>query len=64
MKVCRTCGGEIYTFDGDNYCEDCLNDRDKKRREKAKAARKARNELMKSLGLTKVRGAMGGTYWE
>lgn len=35
----------------------------------AKAAKAARNrrekeEIMKSMGLVKVKGAMGGTYWE
>lgn len=29
-----------------------------------KASRKALNEAMGSLGLVKVRGALGGTYWE
>lgn len=27
-------------------------------------ARKARNEAYRSCGLIKVRGALGGTYWE
>lgn len=29
-----------------------------------KARAEARAEIMKSLGLTKVRGNLGGTYWE
>ena len=33
-------------------------------RERANAARRVRNEAMRSLGLKKVRGALGGTYWE
>ena len=28
------------------------------------ASRKIREEIMRDLGLVKVRGAMGGTYWE
>jgi hypothetical protein len=28
------------------------------------AARKARDQAMRDLGMTKVRGALGGTYWE
>jgi hypothetical protein len=28
------------------------------------AARQSREQAMKDLGLTKVRGALGGTYWE
>lgn len=35
-----------------------------RQRTKAQASRKARNEVMKSLGLTKVRGGLGGIYWE
>lgn len=33
-------------------------------RKKAKAKRDAMKDAMESLGLKKVRGAMGGTYWE
>ena len=28
------------------------------------ASRKIRDQVMRDLGLVKVRGAMGGTYWE
>lgn len=31
---------------------------------RARLARKTREDILKSLGLTKVRGALGGTYWE
>jgi hypothetical protein len=34
------------------------------KRARARANRKAREEVMKSLGLVKVKGALGGTYWE
>ena len=34
------------------------------KKQKARERRKERNELMKSLGLVKVRGSLGGTYWE
>ena len=63
MKVCETCGVEIGGRDGvDNRCADC----DGKLRisRKRRAARRARDEVMRSLGLVKVRGALGGTYWE
>jgi hypothetical protein len=30
----------------------------------AAIARNEKNEAMRSLGLTKVKGALGGTYWE
>ena len=35
-----------------------------KKRQRANANRKARDAAMRSLGLVKVRGALGGTYWE
>lgn len=62
MKVCEKCGEEIATKDGDNLCPDC--EKKKKNRAKAAANRKARDEAMRSIGLTKVKGALGGTYWE
>jgi hypothetical protein len=34
------------------------------RNAKSKESRKAKNDVMSSLGLTKVKGALGGTYWE
>ncbi|MDQ1291959.1 MAG: hypothetical protein QG615_1769 [Nitrospirota bacterium] len=40
--------------------EQCKQARLAKRRE----ARKARDEAYRSCGLVKVRGALGGTYWE
>jgi uncharacterized Zn finger protein (UPF0148 family) len=62
MKVCEKCGEEIYTLDGDNICADCENK--KKKNAKRNAARKAREDAIRSCGLVKVKGAMGGTYWE
>ncbi len=63
MKVCEICGEEIYTKDGENRCESCevkvVN-----RRAKANAARRTREAVLRSVGLVKVRGALGGTYWE
>lgn len=67
MKVCRTCGEEIGTRDGDNYCRACddlRGNNQKAKLAKRRAARKERDELMESCGLVKVRGALGGTYWE
>jgi hypothetical protein len=38
---------------------------DEIKREKRKQARRNRDELLRSLGLTKVRGCVSGeTYWE
>jgi len=63
MKVCKICGDEIATKDGENSCLKC---------QKASAGKKklfkknaeTRDAIMESLGLVKVRGAMGGVYWE
>jgi len=62
MKVCETCGDEISTRDGHNECASC-----ERHSGCLKAKRKSSNQMddaMRSLGLVKVRGAMGGVYWE
>lgn len=66
MKVCEICGNEILTRDGENRCRHCedYEDLPAESRAKRKRARRAKDEVMRSLGLVKVRGAMGGTYWE
>lgn len=63
MKTCANCSREIDTKDGENLCETCdrYNDSVKKDRKKL---RKAHEDALKSLGLVKVRGALGGVYWE
>lgn len=60
MKACEKCGDEIATKDGDNRCARC----DDKARKGASARRREKDALLRSCGLTKVRGALGGTYWE
>ena len=66
MKFCERCSTEIATPDGENLCPECEGLTSKKRLSaaKAKAQRQARADAMRSLGLVKVRGALGGTYWE
>lgn len=64
MKVCLTCGDEIDTRDGENRCRECEENRSKMKRDEARLRRRERDDAMRSLGLKKVRGAMGGTYWE
>jgi hypothetical protein len=71
MKVCERCGEEIATRDGVGTCRACEDLDDAPRTTKARLARsrrrqarRERDEVMRSLGLKKVRGAMGGTYWE
>jgi len=62
MKVCEKCGEEICGKDGENFCSDC--EQKKKKRDKTNAARRAREAALRSVGLVKVKGALGGTYWE
>lgn len=65
MKICKNCGIEISTKDGDNYCQDCDSASPKKlAANRRKNSRKERESIMRDLGLTKVRGVLGGTYWE
>jgi DNA-directed RNA polymerase subunit M/transcription elongation factor TFIIS len=67
MKFCNVCGNEIWTKDGENTCRSCedLQDMDKKRALAArKRQRREREMLLRDCGLVKVRGAMGGVYWE
>lgn len=70
MKVCETCGQEISTQDGNNQCLsyeelDLLLQKTKQRCQRiAKRNRQSRDQAMRDLGLVKVRGALGGTYWE
>jgi len=70
MKVCKDCGVEIFTRDGVNRCEACedivdsdiiLNQKKKVRRRRRKSAMQ---EAAESCGLVRVRGAMGGIYYE
>jgi hypothetical protein len=61
MKCCESCGTEICTKDGENKCRPC---EDGKRKKKATLSRKQRDSIMEGCGLVKVRGALGGTYWE
>ena len=70
MKVCETCGSEISTRDGENQCSICERietmkaETRKAANKRASLRRRERDDVMSSLGLTKVRGSMGGVYWE
>lgn len=71
MKVCRKCGEEIATKDGENFCNKCkipggVSGYEPKEVTDARARknRRAREDALRSLGLKKVNGALGGTYWE
>ena len=63
MKTCQNCGCEIATKDGENRCKKCDENRDRKNT-KRRRQRRAMNDVMKSWGLVRVRGAMGGVYGE
>ena len=60
MKVCQSCYSEIHTKDGVNRCKQCRKLKADERRRVAKAQR----EAMESIGLVRVRGALGGVYYE
>ena len=65
MKTCEHCGEEIGTRDGDNRCSACdIAEANGRRRQKARQARRLREQVYTDMGLTKVKGALGGTYWE
>jgi hypothetical protein len=65
MKVCEKCGNEIGTRDGDNRCSTCDNASETpKQRKRRVSNRKGIEDALRSCGMTKVRGAMGGVYWE
>ena len=44
--------------------EQLLADFEGRKRRHRNASRKARDDVLRDLGMTKVRGANGGTYWE
>ena len=63
MKVCESCGEEYGGRDGDNVCPACEQANTTRRRRRS-LARREREAVMRDLGMVKVRGALGGTYWE
>lgn len=64
MLICYKCGAETELASksqkhiGQGFCKKCLANL------KRKLARQYKDEAMKSCGLVKVRGALGGIYWE
>jgi len=57
---------EIRAQFGDNFIpvtDEWLKGREKQKKNQS-AARKERDDCMRSLGLVKVKGSLGGTYWE
>lgn len=70
MKVCEKCEREIDGRDGDNLCELCEKDESmaqtakQRRNAKARARRNAMRDAMDNICMTRVRGALGGVYYE
>lgn len=64
MKFCEKCFEEIATKDGDNRCPQCDGLAPKPKTKRKRRTRKEMQELAESLGMTMVRGAMGGVYME
>ena len=65
MKCCETCETPIDTRDGENRCKACEKQaKDKASKARRKASRAAMREAMQACGLVRVRGAMGGVYYE
>ena len=64
MKFCKTCGIEIFTKDGENYCASCDEAMADGKKVRRALARRERESMLRSLGLVKVRGQLGGVYWE
>lgn len=72
MKACENCGVEISRGDGAKLCQYCGSIEDltrrtalgSEKRARAKRLLEARQSVIRDLGLVKVRGALGGTYWE
>lgn len=62
MKVCAKCGEEHFGGDGVNLCPNCR--KGKTRKVDAARKRRERDLIMESLGLKKVKGALGGVYYE
>ena len=67
FQICGNCEKYImprencqyYNGDYSVRCEKCQNKRDR-----ANKTRRERHELLTSLGLKRVKGALGGTYYE
>lgn len=48
----------------DDDKETTSQNKEQARRKRARRARKEREQALRDLGLVKVRGNLGGTYWE
>lgn len=65
MKVCNQCGDEIYTKEGVNTCKNCMKPcKNKTEADKRRSRRRELDAAMASVGMTRVKGALGGVYYE
>ena len=67
MKVCANCGSEDIGGDGETLCYTCeeAEDNQRKRQNQRRRMRtRDRIAVLRSLGMVRVRGVLGGVYWE
>jgi uncharacterized Zn finger protein (UPF0148 family) len=60
-KKCRRKWTPASRMHNQVYCPTCAQDR---RRARARANRREQKMVYESLGLQRVKGSLGGTYWE
>lgn len=65
IKTCDTCGTQIGAGEDRELCLWCsrLNP-SKSAKERRRRNKSIRESVLRDLGMVKVRGALGGTYWE
>ena len=64
MNVCTHCGEELGTKDGENLCATCDAKVANGKRLRRNALARARHRAMLDCGLVRVKGALGGVYYE
>jgi len=64
MKVCARCGIQIPPIISENTCVRCNEHVKELKRKAINRARKAREQALRDVGMKKVRGTLGGIYWE
>ncbi len=60
-RSCIRCGVVFSSIRAQDLCPDC---RKRESRKRAYLRRKERESVLRDCGLVKVRGALGGVYWE
>ena len=65
--TCKCCGEVVTIFDDERrkqFCDACSKERAAKSKKRAATHRQMKDQVMRDCGLVKVRGALGGIYWE